>query len=100
MSQDLSPNPEQQEEQEAVDPIVLLGQELQQIREALGLGKSPASSSLMQRLDTIEQKLSKPQEQRNLPESITRAQASDPNFLRRAGISLADFTSDRVKIRG
>jgi hypothetical protein len=93
MSEDLSQNPEQSEEQEqeAVDPIVLLGQELQQIREALGLGESPTSSSLMQRLSSIESRLTQPERERNLPKQITHSQLRNANWMRRHGVQLEDI---------
>ncbi len=90
--------PEQEQEQEAVDPIVLLGRELAEIRQALGLGSDVGNSSLLKRLDTIEQKLSKPQEQRNLPEAISWEQAGSLSFMRKAGISLDDISSGRVQV--
>jgi hypothetical protein len=100
MNEDLNQEPEQgaEQQQESVDPIVLLGQELQQIREALGLGESPASSSLMQRLNSIESKLAQPERQRNLPPSITWEQAGSLSFMRKSGITLEDINSGRVQV--
>jgi hypothetical protein len=87
--------PDQPEE---TDPVAILSSELKQIRQALGLGSDAGSSSLMKRLDAIETKLSKPQEQRNLPATITREQASSRQFLIRSGITLEDISSGRVSV--
>jgi len=87
--------PDQPEE---TDPVAILSSELKQIRQALGLGSDAESSSLMKRLDAIETKLSKPQEQRNLPATITREQASSRQFLIRNGITLEDISSGRVSV--
>lgn len=90
---------EQSEQQnEQPDPIVLLGQELQQIREALGLGENAASSSLMQRLSNIESKLSQPERERNLPSEVTWSQLSSRKFLLANKIDLADISSGRIKV--
>ncbi len=87
-------------EQEAVDPIVLLGQELAEIRKALGLGSDASNSSLLKRLDAIETSLAKDQHERSLPATITRAQAADPRFLRQAGVSLKHISSGKVRVEG
>ncbi len=99
MTQDLSQTPEQpqEQEQEAVDPIVLLGQELQQIREALGLGQNPVSSSLMQRLNNIESKLSQPERERSLPEVITHSQLRSAAWMRKHNVQLEDIGT-RIRV--
>ncbi len=80
-----------QESEEQPDPIALLAEELAQIREALGLGESPASSSLLQRLNSIESKLAQPERERNLPETITHAQLRSAHWMRQRGIQLEDI---------
>jgi hypothetical protein len=80
------------------DAITLLAAELKEIRQALGIGSDVANSSLLKRLETIEQKLSKPQEQRNLPESISWEQAGNLSFMRKHGISLDDISAGRIQV--
>jgi hypothetical protein len=97
-----SENLEQQQEQsekQPDDPIVLLCNRLGQIEAALGIGICEASpSSLTHRLGAIEQAIAKPERERNLPATVTRAQAKDPHFLRRAGIDLKDFASGKIRV--
>jgi bacterioferritin-associated ferredoxin len=105
MSQDAKNLDEQQpqdqvETEQPEDAVTLLAAELKEIRQALGLGSDAGGSSLMKRLDAIESKLSQPQEQRNLPEVITKEQAASLSFLRKHGIRLEDFSSNRVRIEG
>jgi hypothetical protein len=101
MTQDLSQTSEQPEEQEQPDPIVLLAERLGAIESALGIGGSkPNESNLLGRLGAIEEGLQKDQRERNLPPVITKNQAADPSFLRKAGIDLKDFTSGRIRIEG
>lgn len=104
MSDPNQENSEQQQNQgqdetgQPEDAITLLGRELQEIRQALGLGEGASSSSLMQRLNSIEAKLAQPQRERNLPKTITWQQAGSLNFMRKHGIKLEDINSGRVKV--
>jgi hypothetical protein len=104
MTQDLSQTseqPEEQETEEQPDPIALLAERLGAIESALGIGGSkPNESNLLGRLGAIEEGLTKDQRERNLPPTISKSQAADPSFLRKAGIDLRDFTSGKVRIEG
>jgi hypothetical protein len=89
---------DQAEVEQPEDAITLLASELKEIRQALGLGSDAGNSGLMKRLDAIELKLSKPQEQRNLPATITWSQAASRQFLLKHGIGLDDIGSGRVQV--
>jgi|ERR671933_2666632 hypothetical protein len=97
-TQDLGSQETGEQGEQQLDPIVLLGQELQQIREALGIGENPSGSSLLNRLNSIEQTLSKTERERNLPASVTRSQLQDAAFLRRHGIDLSDISLGKIQI--
>lgn len=97
-SLDEQQNQDQVETEQPEDAIVLLGRELQEIRQALGLGEGASSSSLMQRLNSIESKLSQPERERNLPPTITWEQAGSLSFMRKSGIRLEDINSGKVKV--
>lgn len=88
----------EEQQDEKSDPILLLATELKEIREALGLGENAASSSLMQRLNSIESKLAQPERERNLPPTITRSQAASLSFMRKSGILLEDISSGKIRI--
>ncbi|MBD0345468.1 MAG: hypothetical protein ICV63_11735 [Coleofasciculus sp. Co-bin14] len=107
MSEKINENPEQaveqavEQQEEQPDAIALLATELKQIREALGIGvEQPNQSSLISRLNSIESNLGKTEREKNLPSTITKSQAADPSFLRKAGIDLKDFSSGKVRIEG
>lgn len=95
-----SPEPEQGTEQgqEQPDAIVLLAAELKEIRQALGLGENPGSSSLLARLNSIENNLGKSEREKNLPSAITWEQAGSVSFLRKNGIDLTDIQQGRVRV--
>lgn len=101
MSEDLNPNPQQETEQQEDQPdaIQLLAERLQSIESALGIGNSkPNESNLLQRLDKIESGIFKTERERSLPPTITKSQAGNLSFLRKNGILLEDFTSNRIQI--
>lgn len=90
---------EQTDEQEQPDAIALLAERLGMIEAALGVGNSkPNESNLLQRLEKIEQGIFKTERERSLPPTITRSQAASLSFLRKNGITLEDFSSNRVQI--
>jgi hypothetical protein len=91
---------QEQETEEQPDPIQLLVERLTAIEGALGINNEPSQSSLLSRLNSIESNLGKTEREKNLPPSITKSQAADPSFLRKAGIDLKDFTSGRIRIEG
>lgn len=96
--------PEQEQsgqEQEQPDAITLLAERLGAIESALGIGNSkPNESNLVQRLDKIEQGIFKTERERSLPPVISQAEAASLSFLRKHGITLEDFSSNRVRIEG
>jgi hypothetical protein len=101
MSENLTPNSEQEteQEQEQPDAIQLLAERLGMIESALGVGNSqPGDSNLLGRLSAIEQAISKPQRERSLPETITWEQAGSLAFMRKNGILLEDIASGKVKV--
>lgn len=103
MPEKLNENPEQEPEQqeEQPDAIALLAERLGMIEAALGVGNSkPNESNLLQRLDKIEQGIFKTERERSLPATITRSEAANLSFLRRHGITLEDFSSNRIQIVG
>jgi hypothetical protein len=94
MSENLTPNSEQEteQEQEQPDAIQLLAERLGAIESALGIGSSqPSESNLLGRLSAIETNLSKDQRERNLPKTITHAQLRSAQWMRKHGVQLEDI---------
>jgi hypothetical protein len=101
MSQDLNQTPEQgaEQQEEQPDAIALLAERLGALESALGVGNSqPSESNLLNRLTTIEQAITKPQRERNLPSTISWEQAGSLAFMRKHGITLEDISCGRVQI--
>lgn len=89
-----TPEPEQgtetEQEQEAIDPVVLLGQELRQI--------NAANSALLKRLNELEVKLTQPERERSLPPTITHSQLRSAAWMRKHGVQLEDIGSGRIQV--